>query len=209
MRKRSESAGQSSHAGFSLIVVLIIAVIGMALIGVTFYIYDSSVGHATVAIQRSLEYNAMQAGLERAKSALVLMCDNENTVPRWYDVAGRSSTISGPADLVIEGGTFTENVRVGGKDARLVVEIFDAGYAESSLAASVDNEMQMPPAQQITGDINDSQAIGSYLIRATLTIDGEAKQMETLLFQRNRVESVTSGGSSSGGGDDGDGNTNP
>lgn len=204
MRKKYKRALQSAHAGFSLIAVLVIAVIGMALLGVAFYIYESSVGQASVTIQRSLEYNAMQAGLERAKSELVSMCDHMNSVPRWYDVSGSPTTISSPDDLVIEGGTFTETVNVSGENAQLVVQIFDAGYSESSLASSITDEMLMPPGMQITGATEDSKYIGSYLIRASLTVRGETKRLETLVFQRNQVESIE--GTTTGSGDDGDGN---
>ncbi len=207
MRKRNGKIIQASHAGFSLIAVLIIAVIGMALIGVTFYIYESSVGQGAITMQRSQEYNAMQAGMEEAKSVLVARCDNLDPVPKWYDGKAAGSKIGSPGDLVIKNGTLFKDVKIKGENVQVKIEILDAAYSESDLNGTVTQEELMPPGLRITEGTQDHLAIGAYLIRATLTIDGETKRLETLVYQRNRVTSMP--GSSSGGGDDGDGNTNP
>lgn len=196
---KKERKAPVAHAGFSLIAVLVVAVIGMALIGITFYIHESSAGASSLTMQRSLEYNVLQDALERGKSNLVQLCNNLDPVPRWPGRAAGTTKITSPASLVIDNGTFTENVRINNVSGTVRVEILDAGYSMSEVdTAALTNVELMPPSMNITGSANDS--IGAYLVRATLTLGGESKRLESTVFQRNLS---TTGGVVPGGGEDG------
>jgi|GEM_PF-5128811 len=206
MRSEHKRSATRAHEGFSLIAVLVVAVIGMALIGITFYIYESSTGIASLSMQRSQEYNVLQDAIERGKSQLIQLCNNLDPVPRWYHLHTGGAKITAPDMLVIEDGELTDSVRMGGVTGEIKVEIFDAGYsiADVDTATLTDVEL-MPPSLNITGAAND--AIGAYLVRATLTLGNEVKRMESTVFQRNL--STGGAGLEAGGGEDGGGNINP
>lgn len=206
MMRKKERKASLAHAGFSLIAVLIVAVIGMALIGITFYISESSSGTASLSMQRSLEYNVLQDGLERGKSHLVQLCNNTDPVPLWTHVHTGGVKITNPGMLVIADGTITDNVKINDVDGQLLIEIFDASYSESAVDTAVLTDVElMPPALSITG--TDSDAIGAYLVRATLTLGGETKRLESAVFQRNL--SMIGTGAAGDEGMDGSGNINP
>lgn len=207
MRKKGQRTS-AAHSGFSLIAVLVVAVIGMALIGITFYIYESSIGTASLSMQRSQEYNVLQDALERGKSRLVELCNNMDPVPRWNKGLAAGTKITNPGSLIINDGVLTDSVKINGVTGQIQVEIFDAGYSEADVdTAALTGLDLMPPSLSITGSENDS--IGAYLVRATLTLGKETKRLESTVFQRNLSETGTGDGGGGGTGQDGGGNVNP
>lgn len=206
---RNEIKKRAARAGFSLIVVLIVALIGLAIIGVAFFIYESSSGQTQITLQRSQEYNILQGGIERGKNHLISLVNNTDPVPRWNNNpanAGKNK-ITDPDMLIIENGTFTYSEKIHGDNVDVKVDIYDSNYNASLVdqtAMTAEKIAQMPPALAFTGGgmmvllkpdepgedtsgADLSPNIGIYLIRATMTVDGETKTAETSVVQRNII----------------------
>lgn len=186
-----------AHTGFSLIIVLVVALVGMALIGVAFYIYESSAGQTDTTLQRSLEYNALQEALEKGKNHLLTLVNRVDTVPRWSTA---DVPIKNPQALRIPGGyggALSYSKKVGGENADIKIEIFDMLYDASKVsltdpATSVDLPASMRLVWLVggaepsaAGAPSPTDYAGAYLIRATLTIGGQTKRMEVSVVQRN------------------------
>lgn len=194
--------------GFSLLLVLMVAVVGMAILGVAFHIYESARGQAESVLTHIQEYNALQSALERGKNHLLELVNNAEPVPRWFSNPSASSvsSINGPDMLIIERGKFSYTEIVHGESAKIEITIYDANYDISIVdnAMSVAKVREMPSAQRFEGGGmmqelapdepgEDSGAAvenvnaGVYLIRAKMTIRGASKTMEASVVQRNNA----------------------
>lgn len=207
MSKRNETyTGPALRAGFSLVVVLIVSLVGMAIIGVAFYIYESSVSQTGTALMRVQEYNALQSALEQGKNLLLEMVDNSDPMPRWYDNLPGTSSITDPDQLIIENGELDISDRVYGENVTIHVAIYDSFYDSSIVDSGMNARRlaEMPPAHRFEGggmmqemkpdepgEDSSSSAhmanIGVYLIRAQMTVRGEVKKLETSVVQRNNL----------------------
>ncbi|MDR3164917.1 MAG: hypothetical protein LBU13_05015 [Synergistaceae bacterium] len=74
---------RKKHAGFSLIVVLIISLTGLAVIGVTLQFAVSSGGAARMAGASAVKYNLLQRAVEEGRAKLIEKMDNTDPIPRY------------------------------------------------------------------------------------------------------------------------------
>jgi hypothetical protein len=182
--------GGARREGFSLVLVLLIAIIGSAILGSVVYMIGGFAGGSRATMRGEDIYVQMQDEIERAKAALKLEM-NKVTAPS--DVLKMSGgTIDSLDDLIIHDGSgifapgnVNKNVAYGGKSAELKVRIFDMLYpaggvddTDSDLVAS------LPPCMESMKSDFLTQGIGVYLIRATLTLDGDTLDtIETSVIQ--------------------------
>ncbi|MDR3354323.1 MAG: hypothetical protein LBO21_04745 [Synergistaceae bacterium] len=198
--------------GFSLVIVLGIAIAGMSLLGGMMYTIQSFSGAARVAVSDGVIYNILQDGVERGKARLKELMHNTNPPPLWTDKPGvnHDDPISSVEDLLLVSGNVpSPNLNpneFGGKTGSVKVEIFDMQYDTTKVTISNPEELaKLPPSYILSAggplvtsgsslDPGKSKGSGGgpppqcgvYLIRATLEIDGrEEKVLETSVIQSN------------------------
>ncbi|MDR3279207.1 MAG: hypothetical protein LBT23_01735, partial [Synergistaceae bacterium] len=187
--------------GFSLIVVLIIAMVGLAVVGAVVQLVGQSSGAGRTASASAEKYNFLQDAVENGKAKLKSMTDNTDPVPR-YTIPG-SGKIGLVEDLLITSGDIvsrrllsgSERGRLGiepGKNAYLTVRIYDLEYDHTILDSTLGSDptkakvlSMIPPSllESATPDPN----IGKYLIRATLDVDdADPSILESAILQSNK-----------------------
>jgi hypothetical protein len=198
--------------GFSLVLVLIISVIGMALLGGIMYTFQSFAGASRATIANDLKYNILQDGVEKGKTELKARMNNINPPPRWMDKAGlneNSDIDSLSMLLLVDGVVLDQAVAMRDGGGRIKVEIFDMQYdpapGKNDITITDDEELALlPPSVMIAGANaawNNKMALdpggltpfsggaagnsGVYLIRATLVRGSEVKILESSIMQSN------------------------
>jgi hypothetical protein len=191
---------------FSLVAVLIIAMIAMGILGGVMFSLDSTYftlrGEKESLDERVLLENAV----EKARAFLKKTMMERAEVIRWKD-SGRE-TITSLNDLSLYASS--EDVSAGSLKGSLYVNIYDMQYKVEDLDSGLreDERLLLPPASILTGgdgeetdtDVDPSESLeggvsepiadantktGSYLIRATFVNggDGGQKTVEVALLQ--------------------------
>jgi hypothetical protein len=205
-RKTYQVLRLRKRSAFSLLAVLVIAMVGMAIVGAIMHTFQSSVGATHVVISKKLEYNLLQDGVEKGKSILKSRMNNTDPPPRGVNM----DNIDSLDDLLLEDGVvYTRNL--GGSDlaggtGRIVVQIFDMEYNPANVHITEPGEMEKLPPSILLGSVGGrygdeevdirnpsgggSSNSGAYLIRATLEIndahgDKRIKVLDTSILQSN------------------------
>jgi hypothetical protein len=151
--------GLRRRRGFSLVVVLVISVIGMAIMGTTMQLTASSGGSGRMSSALVMKYNILQSALEEGRALLKQSMDNTGEPHRYLHKAGvnGSTPITGsnvllltdsPSPTEYPGVTFSlgnaisrslnksELARAGifGDGGQLTVQIYDMQYDPSLVA---------------------------------------------------------------------------
>ena len=175
-----KSAVESRHRGFSIAVVLVVLVFGMALMGVAFSMFNSFTHRSIALMQETEELNLMNTAIERGKMELSRMIDEFPSMPMAVFKAG-GTTIQGRDDLLIgttSGGTTpfreVETAKAGGEDVQVTLEVFDIRYEESNMDAGLRNDearrAALPPAMEYTsGGMGDLITVGSVAASNAIT----------------------------------------
>ncbi|MDR1580908.1 MAG: hypothetical protein LBS35_11170 [Synergistaceae bacterium] len=96
---------RNKKAGFSLIVVLIISLVGLAIVGVTLQLTVNSGGSGRVAGASSARYNLLQEAVEEGRARLMEIMDNADSIPRYANAhaeSGSEQPIDELSDLLID-----------------------------------------------------------------------------------------------------------
>jgi hypothetical protein len=166
------SAGPAGKRGFSLLVVLIIAIIGLAIVGATLQFTVSSSGAGRVASASSTKYNLLQDAVEKGKAALKAAMDNTASPPRYPQTPG--ALIKSTDDLLLPdtpnplGNAIYQEfdkgelgrLGIAGNSGTLAVQIYDMQYDPKNVApvgAGADNISPeqlnlIPPSITVTGE---------------------------------------------------------
>jgi hypothetical protein len=158
--------------GFSLLVILIIAMVGLAIAGAAFQITVAGSGNARVSSAKDAKYNLLQDGIERGKAAINKIMDNDADPPRYFtgesepDVAitrvDQLLIKTDDASIPIKGGVVVVETlnrqrfgRLGimGDNARLKVKIYDMQYSAKNVAGMSDEELKLiPPSMTVSAN---------------------------------------------------------
>jgi hypothetical protein len=207
---RDNNYGSSGRRrGFSLIAALLIAMVGMSLIGGVMYSLESFSGRSRVVLSDTVINNVLEDAIEKGKAALKARMDNEDPPPRWWmnkPSLDKDSSIPSVETLVLKDGTMLLSPDLPGKTGNIKVEIFDMQYEPDKIEIADAKKIELVPHSlklkepnpYINEEIDyvDEGAaplnVGAYLIRATLEIeDGantEVKILETAVVQANLIE---------------------
>jgi hypothetical protein len=164
------------RAGFSLIVVLIISLVGLAILGATLQFTVSAGGAGRVAGASGAKYNLLQEAVEEGKAALMEIMDNTKPIPRHANADEDdeppiddlsdllvSADLGGPARGVVKNQPISSSElgRLGimdntGGGGTLSVHIYDMQYTptlidDSSMPA---DEFEMLPPSIILDFVN-------------------------------------------------------
>ena len=150
------------RAGFSLVMVLIVFLIGVSITAGIMYMMTRHAGASRVGVVSEAGYNIMQDGLEQGKSTLksrITSLGAGDSLPR-REGKSEDKKIASAEDLLIYNGTVVNNVSVpirelGGKSGKLTVKIYDLRYTSDDIAPALHADeaklMKMPPAMLIGG----------------------------------------------------------
>jgi hypothetical protein len=190
---------------FSLIAVLIIAMIAMGILGGVMFSLDSSYFTLRSEDESMNEYLVLQNEVEEARAFLKKAMMERSEVLRWRGADGSGVSISSLDDLLLydpapgavvgrlkNGG----EIAIGGLRGKVYVDIYDMQYEPKDLDAGISEaeRAQLPPSLIITveekiesGEEEDkddepedpstpSDKTGSYLIKATFVNDSDGGQ---------------------------------
>jgi hypothetical protein len=212
MRDNHDISGGKS--GFSLIAVLLIALVGMSLVGGMMYTLQSYAGKSSVVLSDTVLDNILEDGLERGRAALKARMMNEDPPPRWTDKPGLGvdSDIDSVETLLLEDGTvYTATQNLFGKTANIKVEIFDMQYdpapAKNAVKITDPEELKLIPhslmLKGVVDDWDDENPElpgggpltsdppvngGAYLIRATLEVLDSGNNREVKILEAAVVQ---------------------
>jgi hypothetical protein len=179
--------GRAKRAGFSLVLVLLVAIIGSAIMGSVIYMLGGFAGGSRATMRSEEIYIQMQDEIERAKAELKLRMNSASDPMKM----SHSGTITSMDNLIIHDGSVifapanvNKNVTYGGQNYVLEVRIFDMQYPAANVNdTDPDLVAALPPCMEsVASDLGDN--IGVYLIRATLRLNGAAiDTIETSVIQ--------------------------
>jgi hypothetical protein len=147
------------RGGFSLIIVLILSIMGLAIVGVMLQLTAASSGAGIMATRGGHNYNMLSSEIENARATLAERLSDDIPAPRYFDPGGSVSEtgdVTALDMLVIPGGvvkdralTTRELAEFGLKDAsRLVVKIYDMQYEPSLIKIPTDaDDFNLLPAR--------------------------------------------------------------
>jgi hypothetical protein len=194
-----------------MLLVLLLALCGSAIVGAIVYTTWGAAGSSRVAVDSEDIYVMTQNEIERAKAALILAMDSTDTPLRMRNV----SPIDSPDDLVVyenggAGGLFPpasvdKTITVGGVSGPLSVRILDMRYKAGDVVNDDRLIALLPPCMEdlrLTssggmesggpgdpggggGGAADSGSVsaGVYLIRATAKVGNMTAAIETSVIQ--------------------------
>jgi len=205
---------ESKRGGFSLIVVLIVAMVGLAVMGATMQLLGYSSGSGRVTTSGNDKYNILQSGVEEAKAEIKRRMDNHNPPPKYTDKPGISDAteIDDIGVLLIQNGNvvagraYEKRELSGG--GLLDVSIYDMQYDPELVpvdAMTKEALMRIPPSIALSGEDpwrkrgstlapeeenytaygSGSTNTGVYLIRSTLREGNEETVLDATLLQSN------------------------
>lgn len=154
-------AGPRGYFGFTMIMVLIVAFIGLGMIGAVAHIMTISSGAGRAASSAVARYNFLQRSLEEGKAALKKAMDNGNPVPRYFHKDGYAESdaitsadallLKAPLGRVVDKRPISEAVlkRLGvfGGKGNLSVRIYDMQYDPSRVQVSGGGAGQISPRE--------------------------------------------------------------
>jgi type II secretory pathway pseudopilin PulG len=202
----------NGRRGFSLITVLIIAIIGVAIVGVTMQLMTSSSGAGRVASAAVTKYNILQAAVEEAKAVLKENMDNTNPPPRYFKTSPTPITASTDitssdmllieTDLIAQGPgiavkrTLTRTdlgqLGIAGNNGDLSVAIYDMQYEPArvrvDLMSSAD-VARLPPSINLKGDADWDPSVRVKVAeeKAAGLLGGNATNMGVYLIRARLV----------------------
>ena len=170
------------RAGFSLLIVLIISIVGLAIIAVTMQMTVLSTGSGRVVSAGNTKYNFMQDAVELGKAILRMAMDNSDERPVYK---GKNNPITDIDDLLIACKYCPDELElpdpwefhcweisrelnradlgklgIAGNGGQLVVKVYDMQYDWDAVdLANPDDEKMLPPSLELTG----TAAAGSYV----------------------------------------------
>jgi hypothetical protein len=166
------------RGGFSLVLVLLIAVCGMVMVGAVLYTIGGFSGASRTTVSGEDIYVRMQSEIESAKASLLHAMSASSA-----KLAMRStSNINSLDDIVIylpSGAPFPpaivdKAIKVGGVNGLLSVRILDMRYeADKVNVGNGELIKRMPPSMKDAKLIVEDDNVGFYLIRAEVTLDGD------------------------------------
>jgi hypothetical protein len=191
--------------GFSLLIVLIIVMVGLAIVGAAIQIMVGGSGSSRVSSAKDAKYNLLQDGIERGKAAINKIMDNDDDPPRYFtgesepDVAiTRVDQLLIKVDnpsIPIKGGVVVDETldrqrlgRLGimGDSARLKVKIYDMQYSAKNVAGMSKEELNLiPPSMTVDASLKGSVSDGSAfdLEDIPAQVDAPAKNVGTYLIR--------------------------
>ncbi|MDR1132689.1 MAG: hypothetical protein LBL05_00920 [Synergistaceae bacterium] len=156
------------RAGFSLIIVMVISMIGVAIVGAAIQFTAASGGAGRVTNTSGKRYNLLQEAVEEGKAKLMEKMDNINPIPRHAKAdaddeppigdLGRllvTTELDGPEPGVVKEQDISSSElrRLGildaaGRGGKLKVSIYDMQYEPTIVAASISAEdlRMLPPS---------------------------------------------------------------
>jgi hypothetical protein len=187
--------------GFSLIIVLLISLVGLAVVGAVMNIVTVNSGAGMTASRINRNYNLLVDEVEKERAWIIASLDNAQIPKR-----ANPGSITTADDLLVEGGrrqrTLTPKEMglygVGGTTGTVTVEVFDMQYKPEDLPDAVKSNpaevRRLPPAFQPgpsgakdgkpadAGDADPVTAGGEayLLIRASLETDGAPSRASTV-----------------------------
>jgi type II secretory pathway pseudopilin PulG len=214
LKKTARNGNLGRRRGFSLLIVLVIAIIGLAVVGVTVQMTTTSSGAGRMASATNVKYNFLQHAVEEGKAALKEKMDNEDDPPRFvgYDT---TPTITAADELLIDedfgigedpgivkNTTLTKaqlgRLGIAGDSGTLVVKIYDMGYDPKKVSPGSDDELKkIPPSIIIAKDqwnnrgeegeilSESSLNVGAYLVRASLRVGDSETVLDSAIMQAN------------------------
>ncbi|MDR1965244.1 MAG: hypothetical protein LBQ36_00920 [Synergistaceae bacterium] len=192
--------------GFSLILTLLVAICGAAMLGGMMVIAGSFATQSAVSMRSEEAYNILQEEIERGKAILKRAMSGASMPLKKK--SGAINTLD--ALLVYDGANplcdVSRNIRLFGSDAELKVAIYDMEYEISDIPPNPTDEFlaSLPQSFVLTAQtgISDGSAmgvdqidagaaiasgntdVGAYAIRATITYaDGTERTIETAVLQ--------------------------
>jgi hypothetical protein len=166
--------GFRQRSGFSLIVVLIISLIGLAVMGATMQFAVSSGGSVRVNSALAVKYNLLQGAVEEGRALLMESMDNESDPHKYTDngIAAKGADITSVDMLLLtdspdpgkySGVTFPlghaitrpmnrhDLARMGifGESGVLTVRIYDMRYEPTLIKISDEEELQLLPPSML------------------------------------------------------------
>ncbi|MDR3322255.1 MAG: hypothetical protein LBS93_07375 [Synergistaceae bacterium] len=210
--KMDMKIGGRRRPAFSLLAVLVLAVIGMAFVSGVMYTFNTFSSASRAAVSRKMEYNVLQEGVERGKAFL-----RSEMVARDDAFRYKGGKVESLDDLLIRdesnnvmnvplpnGGQISEN----GVKGNLSVLIYDMQYEPSDVKGTIEG---IPPSTRLRtspgvasgtpGEPDEavgssaattgsaSKTAGVYLVRAIFERDDgggqkSQKTIETAVLQR-------------------------
>ena len=174
IRRRPGISRSVRRPGFSLIIVLIVSMIGLAIVGATLQFTMMSSGSGRVVSAGNTKYNFLQDAVEEGKAALKAAMDDPDVIPpRYFPEGGTSADIGNIVnvgqlqikhkfDPALDNGlVFVRTLSRGelgklgiaGDSATLDVKIYDMQYKGGDVDPAIAaGEMKMlPPAMSLFG----------------------------------------------------------
>ena len=166
---RNDEGGAKNERGFTLIIVLIIAVVGLAMTGLLASVMIVSHASGRVANAEIAKSNLLQSALEGGKGLLKEVMDDKIAAPRYFkkgndDKASETADITSAANLYLTDKSGkplgSKKDRVLGKAAlgplslfgdsgRVTVRIYDMQYDPKLVKAAPGEIEFFPPATHI------------------------------------------------------------
>ncbi|MDR3254173.1 MAG: hypothetical protein LBT31_01225 [Synergistaceae bacterium] len=202
---------------FSLAAVLIIAFVGLALVGAIMSNFESFGGSMRASGVSKLDYNLLHDGVEKGKAILKEFMANEDPPPQGMHVNDVDELDDLLLDIGDSGVVYKKDLsvgemagRAGATAGKIIVQIFDMQY-NPVLNPSIlpEERAKLPPSVMLTGntweevDREETDATeplrsggstnsGVYLIRATLEISDahdnkKIKVLDTSIVQSNLI----------------------
>jgi hypothetical protein len=191
--------------GFSLLIVLIIAMVGLAIAGATLQITVGGSGNSRVSSAKDAKYNLLQDGIERGKAAINKIMDNDDDPPRYFTGESEPNVAITRVDqllikvdnpsIPIKGGVVVDETlnrqrlgRLGimGDSARLKVKIYDMQYSAKNVAGMSKEELKLiPPSMTVDASLGETVADGtaSDLEDIPIPVAAPAKNVGTYLIR--------------------------
>jgi hypothetical protein len=191
-----------ARRGFSLIIVLLISLVGLAVIGSVMNIATVNTGAGMTASTINRNYNLLTSEVENARAWIIASLD-KGEVPERKGATGVQTQITSADQLLVQGGESRRQLSakemglygVGGTKGTVTVKVYDMQYfpddVSDTLKSDPDEVKLLPPSSplfvekveksdetqnepQAAGETGKGLAAnaGAYLIRASLEIDG-------------------------------------
>ena len=183
----------TKRPGLSLVLVVVVAIAGMALLGVSFLLFENFTHRSFRTMGGIEEINAMDEGIERGRLALQELIDDSTNMPQAVFKNSASGQITSSDDLKVaesDGSTDpweTDAIQINtaaGETVTLTIELFDVMYEEGDLDATVTANTAdaralratLPPAMDLAaatlGDIDTAASgVGEAGISTSNTIE--------------------------------------
>jgi hypothetical protein len=190
LKKTNNSWLNSGNRGFSLIVVLVIAIFGLTMAGFLFQLSANAAGAGRSASAKELKYNILQDGIEIGKAELRKLVENAPEIPKYTDKFGgvEPDEILNVDTLLIEDGEVVREtwdkrrlgrLGIAGDRALFKVRIYDMQYKAELVPGLASGRIKKSDIELLPPSLIVSAGGGSSNSGAPLEMDEAVLPSET------------------------------